>query len=71
LPHQLLSGLWMLALAEFREVLGGNGPGDAEPLDQSPLPFARDDAALRPIALFLCGEFCLVVGLRLACGERF
>jgi hypothetical protein len=56
LSHKLLSGLWMLALAEFRKVLGGNGPGKAELLDQSPLPFARDDAALGPIVLFLGGE---------------
>src|SRR5271157_4074947 len=27
LPHKLLAGLWMLALAEFREVLGSDGPG--------------------------------------------
>ena len=40
-------------------------------LDQSSLPFARDDAALRPIVLFLRCELRLVVGLRLACGERF
>jgi hypothetical protein len=33
----------MLALAEFREVLGRNGPGKAELPGQSPLPFAGDD----------------------------
>ena len=70
LPHKLLAGLWMLALAEFREVLGGDRPGKAELLGQSPLPFACDDAALRPIVLLLRGELLLVVGLRLACGER-
>ena len=42
----------------------------AELLDQSPLPFARDDAALRPIVLLLCSELILVVGLRLASRER-
>jgi hypothetical protein len=36
-----------------------------------PLPFACDDAALRPMVLFLRGELRLVVGMRLACGERF
>ena len=52
MSHKLLAGLWMLALAEFREVLGGNGLGKAELLDQSPLPFARDDALrVRDIAL--------------------
>ena len=71
LSHKLLAGLWMLALAEFRKFLGGNGLGKAELRDQSSLPFARDDAALRPIVLFLRGELRLVVGLRLACGERF
>ena len=70
LSHKLLAGLWMLALAEFREVLGRDGPGKAELLGQSPLPFARDDAALRPIVLLLRGELLLVVGLRLASGER-
>src|SRR5580704_3109199 len=71
LSHNLLAGLWMLTLAEFRKVLGGNGPGKAELPDQSPLPLTRDDAALRPIVLFLRGELCLVVGLRLSGGERF
>ncbi len=65
------AGLWMLALTEFREVLGGDGPGKAELRGQAPLPFACDDAALRPIVLLLCSEFLLVVGLRLACGKRF
>src|SRR6202140_4866859 len=51
LPHKLLSGLWMLALAEFREVLGRNCPGKSEAFRQSPLPFASDDALLRPIVL--------------------
>ena len=71
LSHKLLAGLWMLPLAEFRKVFGRNGPGKAELRDQSSLPFARDDAALRPIVLFLRCELRLVVGLRLACGERF
>ncbi len=71
MSHKLLAGLWMLALAKFRKVLGRNGLGKAELRDQSSLPFARDDAALRPIVLFLRGELGLVVGLRLACGERF
>jgi hypothetical protein len=70
LAHQLLSGLWMLSLAEFREVLGRDGPGKAELPGQSPLPFACYDAALRPIVLLLRGELLLVVGLCLAGGER-
>src|SRR5216684_8735053 len=44
LPHQLLSGLWMLALAEFCEVLGRDSPGKAELSGQTPLPLPRDDA---------------------------
>jgi len=31
LPHKLFAGLWILALAEFREVLGRDRPGKAEP----------------------------------------
>ena len=71
MPHKLRSGLWMLALAEFREVLGRNCPGKSEAFRQSPLPFASDDALLRPLVLLLRSEFLLVVGLRLACGKRF
>src|ERR1019366_6752615 len=71
LPHKLLSGLRMLALAEFCEVLGRDGPGEAELRGQSPLPFASDDALLRPIVLLLRSELLLVVGLCLACGEWF
>ena len=60
----------MLPLAEFREVLGRDGSGKAELAGHSALPFARDDAALRPIVLLLCSELLLVVGLRLASRER-
>ena len=70
LSHQLLSGLWMLALAEFRKVLGRNCPGKSEAFRQSPLPFASDDALLRPIVLLLRSVVRRVVGLRLACGKR-
>src|SRR5208283_2171974 len=69
LAHKLLSGLWMLALAEFRKVIGRDRPGEAELPGQSPLPFACDHAALRPVVLFLRGELLLVVALRLASGE--
>ena len=69
LSHKLLAGLWMLALAEFRKVLGRDRPGKAELPGQPALPFARDDAALRPIVLLLRGELLLVVALRLACGK--
>ena len=70
LAHHLLARLWMLALAEFREVLGRDHPGKSELPGQPPLPFARDDAALRPIVLLFRGELLLVVGLCLASGER-
>jgi len=40
LPNKLLVGLWMLALAEFREVLGGDGSGKAELRGQAALPTA-------------------------------
>jgi hypothetical protein len=52
----------MLALAEFREVLGRNGPGKAELPGQSPAM-----TLLRPVVLLLRGEL-LLVGLRLARG---
>jgi hypothetical protein len=39
LPHQLLAGLRMLALAESCEVFGRHSPGEAELPRQSPLPF--------------------------------
>ena len=68
LPNKLLAGLRMLTLAEFREVLGRDGPGKTELRGQAPLPFACDDAALRPIVLLLGSEFLLVVGLCLAGG---
>ena len=71
LAHKLLAGLRMLALTEFREILGGNGPGKAELRGQAALPLACNDAALRPVVLLLGGEFLLVVGLGLACGKRF
>src|ERR1035441_7866345 len=69
LSHKLLSGLWMLALAEFCKVVGGDHPGKAELPGHAALPFARDDAALRPIVLLLGGELLLVVALCLACGK--
>jgi len=71
LPHKLLSGLRMLAVAEFCVVLGRDGPGETELRGQSPLPFPSDDALLRPIVLFLRSELLLVVALCLACGEWF
>jgi hypothetical protein len=71
LPDKLLSGLWMLALAEFCKVLGRDRPDKAELPGQMALPFARDDATLRPIILLLRSELLLVVGLRLACGKWF
>jgi hypothetical protein len=70
LPHKLVAGLWMLALAEFRKVLGRHRSGKAELPGQSALPFACYHAALRPIVLLLGGELLLVVGLRLARGKR-
>jgi hypothetical protein len=69
LPHKLLPGLWMLALAEFGEVFGRNRFGKAELLGEAALPLPCYDSALRPIVLFLRGELHLVVGLRLARGE--
>jgi hypothetical protein len=71
LPHELLAGLRMLALAESWEVFGKHSPGKAELPRQSPLPFPGDDALLRPIVLLFRGEFLLVVGLRLTCGKCF
>src|SRR6202034_909602 len=59
----------MRPLAESREVLCRYGTGKAELAGHTALPFARDDAALRPIVLLLRRELFLVVGLRLASGE--
>ena len=67
MPHELLAGLRMLALAESCEVFGRHSPGKAELPRQSPLPIPGDDALLRPIVLLFRGEFLLVVGLRLTC----
>jgi hypothetical protein len=69
MPHKLLPGLWMLALAEFREVFGRDRFGKAELLGEAALPLPCCDSALRPIVLLLRGELHLVVGLRLARGE--
>src|SRR5579864_7343569 len=38
LPHKLLAGLWMLALTEFRKVIGRDRSARPEPPGQSPLP---------------------------------
>src|ERR1039458_3329204 len=69
LSHKLLAGLRMLALAQFCEVLGGDRSCKAKLPSQTALPFARDDASLRPIVLLLGGELLLVVALCLACGK--
>jgi hypothetical protein len=69
LPHELLPGLRMLALAEFLEVFGRDRFGKAELLGEAALPLPCYDSALRPIVLFLRSELHLVVGLRLARGE--
>ena len=69
LSDKLLPGLWMLALAKFREVLGRYGSDEAKLPGEAALPLARNHAALRPIILLLRGELFLVVALRLACGE--
>src|SRR6202049_2358362 len=68
LPHKLLPGLWMLALAELGEVFGRNSFGKAELFGEAALPLPCCDSALRPIVLLLSGEFLLVVALRLARG---
>jgi len=70
LPRKLLAGLWVLALAEFRKVLGRDRSGEAELIGKPALPFACDHAPLRPIVLLLRSELLLVVALRLASGER-
>src|ERR1019366_861999 len=53
LSDKLLAGLWMLALAEFGEVLGRDRPGKAELPGLAAVPFAPDPAAVRPTALLL------------------
>src|SRR5208282_5235810 len=44
LSHKLLAGMWMLPLAEFREVFGRDSTGKAELAHHTALPFAHDDA---------------------------
>jgi hypothetical protein len=60
MSHKLLAGLWMLPLAEFREVPGRDSAGKAELAGHTALPFAHDDAALGPVVLLLCSELLLV-----------
>jgi len=46
LAHKLLAVLWMLPLAESREVFGGDGTGKAELRRKAALPFAGNLPAL-------------------------
>ena len=59
LSDKLLAGLRMLALAESREVLGGDRSSKAELRSKPALPFACNHATLRPIVLLLGGELLL------------
>jgi hypothetical protein len=59
----------MLALAEFRKILGRDYPGQAELPSKLTLPLTSDDAALGPVVLLLRGELLLVVVLSLASGK--
>ena len=70
LSNKLFACLRVLALAELRKILGGNRTGKTELRSQPALPLARDHAPLRPVVLLLRREFLLVIGLRLAGGQR-
>ena len=70
LANKLFACLRVLALAELRKILGRNRTGKAELCGETALPLARDHAALRPVILLLGREFLLVIGLRLAGGQR-
>src|ERR1039458_8582928 len=70
LANKLLSGHWMLSLAQLGKVLGRDRSSKTELLSKPALPFARNHAAFGPIVLLLCGEFLRVVALRLPCGKR-
>src|SRR5580698_2934510 len=69
LLDELFASLWVLALAQLLEVLGGNRPGESEARGQPALPFSVDYPSLRPVILFFGGELLSVVALRLACGK--
>jgi hypothetical protein len=65
LTNQLLASRRMLALAQLGKVLGGDCSSKTELRSKAALPFAGNRALLRPVILFLRGEFLLVVALGL------
>ena len=71
LTDELFARLWMLALAQAREIFCRNTFRKAELLSKLALPLPGNDTPLRPVILLLGGELYLVIVLRLASGERF
>ncbi len=71
MAHQLLSGRGVLAFGETGELFRSNRPSKAELLGELALPFALNGVALLPVVLFGGSELFRMIGLRLACGERF
>ena len=61
LPHELLAALRMLSLAETGELFVGNCSSQSEAFQLAFPAICRDFAALRPVTLFLRGEFLPVV----------
>ena len=66
--NKLLASLRVLPLAQLGEIFGTDGTDQAIFRGQSALPFALNGVALRPVALFLGGEFLLMIGLGLSGG---
>ena len=70
LANKLHSGRRMLALAQLGKVLCGDRSSESELRCETALPFAGSHALLRPVILFLCREFFLVVALGLTSRKR-
>src|SRR5271156_916282 len=71
MPDKLLCGVRMLAFAQAREVLRLDCAGELPIFGQPALPFAVALLVTAPIVLLLRGELALVIGSRLAGGQRF
>ncbi len=71
MADQLLFRVRMLAFAQSGEMLGTDRPRQTPLAGQSALPLAVTLLILAPVVLLLRRELALVIGLRLAGGERF
>lgn len=71
MPDKLLCGLRMLAFGQAREVLRPHCAGELPIFGQPALPFAVAQLVTAPIVLLLGCKLALVIGSRLASGQRF